>query len=136
MTSKKEKEDWMNRKWRPAMAWLYLIVCITDFIIFPILWSLLQAHFSGKVTEPWTPLTLQGAGFFHLAMGAVLGITAWSRGREKIAGVHNPNFFYDDEPMNTYDNRRYSRNEYSRRNEYVYDRGGRRGPPVYDEPLR
>jgi len=118
-SSKKEKEDWMNRKWRPAMAWLYLVVCITDFIIFPILWSILQALFDGKVTEAWSPLTVQGAGLFHLAMGAVLGISAWSRGKEKIAGVNNQsNYFYDD--------------DYDRRttNRYDIDRGGRNGPPI------
>jgi hypothetical protein len=29
-------------------------------------------------------LTLAGAGLFHIAMGAILGITAWWRSREKI----------------------------------------------------
>jgi hypothetical protein len=29
-------------------------------------------------------LTLQGAGLFHMAMGAVLGITAYGRSKEKI----------------------------------------------------
>jgi hypothetical protein len=29
-------------------------------------------------------LTLQGAGFFHIAMGAVLGVTAYGRTQEKI----------------------------------------------------
>ena len=82
-----KKEDWMNRKWRPAMGWMYMVVCIFDFIVFPILWSILQAMASGVVTTPWTPLTLQGAGLFHIAMGAVLGIAAWSRGNEKIAGA-------------------------------------------------
>ncbi|MFN9957295.1 MAG: hypothetical protein ACK55I_29675, partial [bacterium] len=27
----------MNRKWRPAMGWTYMAVCICDFILFPIL---------------------------------------------------------------------------------------------------
>lgn len=108
-----KKEDWMNRKWRPAMAWLYLVVCITDFIIFPILWSVLQAYFDGKVTEPWSPLTLQGAGFFHLAMGAVLGIAAWSRGREKIAGAHDPTSYYEDDSR--FYHRRSSNTRYSNR---------------------
>ena len=81
------KDDWMNRKWRPAMGWTYMATCITDFIIFPILWSILQAVQGGQVTSQWNPITLQGAGLFHLAMGAVLGVAAWSRGREKMAGV-------------------------------------------------
>jgi hypothetical protein len=80
-------EDWMNRKWRPAMGWMYMTVCIFDFIIFPILWSLLQAAQGGTITAQWSPITLVGAGLFHIAMGAVLGIAAWSRGQEKLHGV-------------------------------------------------
>ena len=69
------------------MAWMYMTVCILDFAIFPILWSILQAYYDGQVTSQWDPLTLKGAGLFHMAMGAVLGVTAWSRGQEKLAGV-------------------------------------------------
>lgn len=83
------KESWMNSKWRPAMGWMYMLVCITDFIIFPILWSMLQAVNQGSVTSQWQPLTLQGAGLFHIAMGAIVGVTAWSRGQEKLGGVMN-----------------------------------------------
>ena len=78
-------ETWFNKKWRPAMAWSYMIICVFDFIAAPILWSILQASYKGNVTEAWTPLTLQGAGLFHLAMGAILGVTAWSRGQEKMS---------------------------------------------------
>lgn len=81
-----EKENWINNRWRPMMGWMYFVVCITDFILFPVLWSLLKAAVGEPVTA-WDPLTLQGAGLFHVAMGAILGVTAWSRGREKIAGV-------------------------------------------------
>jgi uncharacterized membrane protein len=84
-TSKKQ-EDWLNRKWRPAMGWLYFVVCITDFIVFPILWTLYQTSITGVVTA-WDPITLKGAGLFHMAMGAILGIAAWSRGQEKLYGV-------------------------------------------------
>lgn len=78
-------ETWFNKKWRPAMAWSYMIICVFDFIAAPILWSILQASYKGNVTEAWPPLTLQGAGLFHLAMGAILGVTAWSRGQEKMS---------------------------------------------------
>jgi len=81
------QEDWMVKKWRPAMGWTYMVICILDMAVFPVLWSLLQALSSGQVTSQWNPLTLQGAGLFHLAMGAVLGIAAWSRGQEKMAGA-------------------------------------------------
>lgn len=77
----------MNSKWRPAMGWMYMIICTFDFIIFPILWSVLQAVNQGSVTIPWQPITLQGAGLFHMAMGAIVGVTAWSRGQEKLGGV-------------------------------------------------
>jgi hypothetical protein len=80
----KEGEDWVNRKWRPAMGWMYMAVCITDFILFPVLWSILQALSKGQVTSQWQPLTLQGAGLFHLAMGAVLGIAVYGRTKEKL----------------------------------------------------
>ena len=77
-------EHWINNKWRPLMGWMYMTVCITDFILFPIGWSLLQAISRGTVTIQWQPLTLQGAGLFHIAMGAVLGITAYGRTKEKL----------------------------------------------------
>lgn len=79
--------DWVNKKWRPMMGWLYMLTCTFDFIIFPILWSLLQAFSKGAVTSQWQPLTLQGAGLYHLAMGAVLGIAAYGRTKEKLEGA-------------------------------------------------
>lgn len=81
-------EDWLNTKWRPMMGWTYMITCIFDFIVAPILWSIIQAVTNGgAVSAQWNPLTLQGAGLYHVAMGAVLGITAWSRGQEKMAAA-------------------------------------------------
>lgn len=82
-------EDWMTKKWRPAMGWTYMATCIFDFIIAPILWSLIQVIGSGKVDMQWQPITLQGAGLFHIAMGAVLGIAAFGRTQEKLGGVNN-----------------------------------------------
>lgn len=80
----KESEDWINKKWRPVMGWVYMLTCTADFVIFPILWSLLQAMSKGNVTSQWQPLTLQGAGLYHIAMGAVLGIAAYGRTKEKL----------------------------------------------------
>ena len=82
----KKDEDWMQKKWRPAMGWMYMVVCFCDMVIFPVAWSILQAVLKQPVTQ-WNPLTLQGAGLFHLAMGAVLGIAAWGRTQEKVAGA-------------------------------------------------
>ena len=87
--SEQKKEDWMNSKWRPMMGWMYMTVCACDFMLFPILWSLLQSLSHGQVTSQWQPLTLQGAGLFHVAMGAVLGIAAYGRTQEKLGGANN-----------------------------------------------
>jgi hypothetical protein len=78
---------------------MYFAVCITDFILFPILWSILQALQNGNVSGQWDPITLQGAGLFHIAMGAILGVTAWSRGQEKIADARNSTIAKSDEPQ-------------------------------------
>jgi len=86
--SEKKKEDWMNSKWRPMMGWMYMLICTMDMVIFPVLWSLLQAVTHTAITQ-WNPLTLQGAGLFHIAMGAVLGIAAFGRTQEKLNGANN-----------------------------------------------
>jgi len=113
-------EHWLNRKWRPMMAVMYFVVCICDFIIFPILWSILQAeHHGGSIVTSWTPITLQGGGLFHVAMGAILGVTAWTRGQEKIA-LFNQGYIsrQDYRPLPLYQNR----NNIGRK------------PPQYDDP--
>jgi len=87
--SELKKEDWMNSKWRPMMGWMYMVVCTCDFVIFPVLWSLLHAVLHTANMVQWQPLTLQGAGLFHIAMGAVLGIAAFGRTQEKLGGANN-----------------------------------------------
>jgi hypothetical protein len=87
--SEQKKEDWMNSKWRPMMGWMYMLVCTTDFVIFPVLWSLVQVIGGGEVRTQWSPITLQGAGLFHMAMGAILGIAAYGRTQEKLGGANN-----------------------------------------------
>jgi hypothetical protein len=80
----KEAQDWVNKKWRPMMGWMYMATCSFDFVIAPILWSVVQALGQGQVSMQWQPLTLQGAGLYHVAMGAVLGIAAYGRTKEKL----------------------------------------------------
>jgi len=84
-----EKEggaEWMQKYWRPAMCWMYMLICMADMIVFPVLWALWQGINHVPITQ-WNPLTLQGAGLFHIAMGAVLGISAFGRTQEKLAGT-------------------------------------------------
>ena len=87
--SEQQKEDWMNSKWRPMMGWMYMAVCSADFMLFPVLWSVIQVIGGGEVKTQWQPITLQGAGLFHIAMGAVLGIAAFGRTQEKLSGANN-----------------------------------------------
>ena len=89
--SEKKKEDWMNAKWRPMMGWMYMFVCVFDFVLAPIGWTSIQALFHGGINTQWQPLTLQGGGLFHVAMGAVIGISAYGRTKEKLEGVAGSN---------------------------------------------
>ena len=87
---KQEKGDWMQTKWRPMMAVTYMAINIMDFIIFPVLFTLVQFYevqAANDAFRQWTPLTLQGGGFIHMAFGAILGISAWTRGKEKVADI-------------------------------------------------
>ena len=86
MAKEKKDSDWMQKLWRPAMGWMYMLICLLDMAVFPVCWSLLQAMMHMPITQ-WNPLTLQGAGLFHIAMGAVLGISAFGRTQEKLAGT-------------------------------------------------
>ena len=84
------KEDWMTKKWRPMMAIMYMICCLADFAIFPVMFTIVQfweTQAANDAFRQWVPITLQGGGLFHVAMGAVLGVSAFGRTQEKIAGA-------------------------------------------------
>ena len=83
-----ENETWIYNRWRPMMGWLYMATCAFDFIIAPIFMIIIQATYHMPITQ-WQPLTLQVAGLYHMAMGAILGITAWTRTQEKITAFNN-----------------------------------------------
>jgi len=87
VTPVKEQEDFMTKKWRPMMAITYMAMNIFDFIVGPILFNLLQYWNPGQQVTSWTPLTLQGGGLVHIAFGAILGISAWTRGQEKVEAI-------------------------------------------------
>jgi len=78
--------DWINNKYRPAMGWVYMAICIFDFILAPIAWTAIQAIAHGSIANQWAPLSLGGGGLLHVAFGAVIGISAFGRTKEKIAG--------------------------------------------------
>lgn len=81
----KQNEDWMKTKWRPAMGWLYMIICFCDFVLFPII-SMFMPVLIKMQYVAWKSITLDNGGLIHLAFGAILGITAFGRTQEKVAG--------------------------------------------------
>ena len=88
--AKKEGEHWMKSFWRPMMGFLYMFICAFDFIIAPMLSMAMPLYLKslGAATisyTQWQSLTLANGGLIHLAFGAILGVTAWTRGQEKIA---------------------------------------------------
>ena len=85
--AKEKNDNWMQTLWRPAMGWMYMLICLLDMAVFPVLWSILQVMNHQPQITQWDPLTLKGAGLFHIAMGAVLGIAAFGRTQEKLAGT-------------------------------------------------
>lgn len=92
----KASEHWMKAYWRPAMGWLYMLICFFDFVIAPVL-SMLMPIFlkslgANTVTyTQWQSLTLANGGLIHLAFGAILGVTAWGRTQEKNAANNAAN---------------------------------------------
>lgn len=81
-------ESWITGKWRPMMAWAYFVIVLFDFLIGPVFYAW-YAWYTANLTNygEWKPLTIQGGGVFHIAMGAILGITAYSRGKEKLTAM-------------------------------------------------
>lgn len=107
-------ENGFKKYWRPIAAYVYLLICIFDFVGMPIyvemhnnqvntqafeeIRSLQDKEVKIKALESldlgkqtWTPLTLQGGGLFHLSFGAILGVAAFTRGQEKKAAIQNGN---------------------------------------------
>jgi hypothetical protein len=89
--------DWIQTRWRPITAIVYLVICVFDFILFPILWpAFLYVTESISMGAVWDPLTLKGAGLFHLSFGAILGVSAYTRGQEKVRKIEYE--YEQDEP--------------------------------------
>lgn len=88
----KAHETWYHNRWRPSVGWTYIIICIFDFMIAPILWAVLQLQLlDATAITPWEPLTLQSGGLFHFAMMAIVGVTSYGRTKEKIEKAMNGN---------------------------------------------
>ena len=80
-----QNDQWFKSYWRPGMGWLYMLICAFDFIIAPIVSMFIPLWLKGTPYTPWKSITLENGGMIHLAFGAILGVTAWTRGEEKKA---------------------------------------------------
>ena len=81
-----QEEGWFKNSWRPAAAWFYLFICAWDFFFAPIALAAYAAYLHVPYIA-WVPLTLGGGAIFHLSFGAIVGIYAYSRTRERLAGI-------------------------------------------------
>lgn len=77
--------------WRPLMAYTYMVIVICDFVLFPIGWAAIQVIW-GMPAQQWVPITLDVGGVFHASMCAVVGVSAWTRGKEKIVSQTPPKY--------------------------------------------
>jgi hypothetical protein len=82
-----KESSWIKHYWRPFMAYQYLAVCLSDFILFPFL-TIVFSYLTGAPYDQWDPITLKESGFYHLSMGAIIGVAAWTRGQEKIRNLY------------------------------------------------
>lgn len=79
-----EEQHWLRKYWRPAAGWVYLIICMFDFVIAPVLFAVLPV-FTKLEHTPWTSITTANGGLMHISFGAILGVAAWTRGQGELA---------------------------------------------------
>jgi hypothetical protein len=82
--SRQTDESWFQSHWRSAMAWSYGAVCLWDFMLAPIFFAWF-ANYTKTPYVVWVPLTTQGGGLYHLAMGAIIGVTSYGKTQEKVS---------------------------------------------------
>lgn len=83
-----EKIERKLEGWKRYLAYAYIIICLMDFAVMPLIFELNRPTFAdiAKVISSlspeaqlmalnktaWQPITLAYSGFFHLVMGAIL----------------------------------------------------------------
>lgn len=68
------------------MGLTYMIVNIADFVLFPIMFTIVQfweTQAANDAFRQWVPLTLTNGGFIHIAFAAILGISAFNKTEDK-----------------------------------------------------
>lgn len=104
------EEAWSS--WKALAGYAYILICVFDFVVMPAVVHI--GHMDTKASlidiihaddkkfalevmdrvrgKPWSPITLIGAGVFHLAFGAILTGAAVTRSfeRQEIVRSNNP----------------------------------------------
>lgn len=110
-TRRVAKKPAVWQQWRHFAAYIYLFICLFDFVAMPIAYEIFHRALgpveliaAARSLEPaaqieiikifssgarWDPLTLGETGLFHIAFGAILGVAAWTRGHEKINKIQH-----------------------------------------------
>lgn len=85
--------------WRSVAGYVYIVICLFDFLIMPTVVYQNQQHIEDVLIEiveaddkkfaldiidrlnlePWSPVTLIGGGIFHISFGAILTGVAVTR---------------------------------------------------------
>lgn len=89
-------------QWKNVAAYVYLFICIFDFVIMPILTFFFHtppASITNLITQinpntqadlikdfygPWQPLTENDGGLFHIVFMTLLGVISWSQSKVDI----------------------------------------------------
>lgn len=109
LATSKTESKWYQQVWLPFAAGTYIVICIFDFMIMPVYVAAHNSRIEARVfaelegkdvatfattisqtaqaTRQWNPLTLLGAGMFHLAFGALLTGGAVTRGFAKKSEI-------------------------------------------------
>lgn len=64
----------MKQKWTYLMGLTYMAINVADFIVFPIMYTIVQfweTQASNDAFRQWIPLTLTNGGFVHIAFAAI-----------------------------------------------------------------
>lgn len=75
-----------KQKWTYLMGLTYMIVNIADFVVFPVMFTIVQfweTQATNDAFRQWVPLTLTNGGFIHIAFAAILGISAFNKEEKK-----------------------------------------------------
>lgn len=95
-TNQKQKP---SNQWRNVAAYVYLFICIFDFVVMPTLTFFFHTPPTSLITlitqlspanqadlikdfyGPWSPLTENSGGLFHIVFLTLLGVISWQSGK-------------------------------------------------------